>query len=107
MYKSSFVQVQFVLVMVHAFQLLFKNDCNYPIYFAYFIGAHAVLFYFLFSQFYKQAYTQKQKVGVVVLSIIMYIDIGHRNRKAHSSIYNTDLKSKALLAQTNAAKVFY
>lgn len=47
--------------MVHAFQLLFKNDCNYPIYFAYFIGAHAILFYFLFSNFYKQAYN-KQKV---------------------------------------------
>lgn len=62
--QSPSEQVQFVLVMVHAFQLLFRNDCNYPIYFAYFIGAHAVLFYFLFSQFYKQAYTQKQKVGV-------------------------------------------
>lgn len=54
--------VQFVLVMVHAFQLLIQNDCDYPIYFAYFIGAHAVLFYFLFSRFYKQAYT-KQKVS--------------------------------------------
>lgn len=54
--------VQFVLVMVHAFQLLIINDCDYPIYFAYFIGAHAVLFYFLFSRFYKQAYT-KQKVS--------------------------------------------
>lgn len=55
-----FLQIQFILVMVHAFQLLFKNDCNYPIAFAYFIGAHAVMFYFLFSGFYKQAYTKKQ-----------------------------------------------
>lgn len=62
-YLTVLQMIQFVLVMVHAFQLLFKNDCNYPIYFAYFIGAHAILFYFLFSRFYKQAYTKKQKVS--------------------------------------------
>jgi len=59
-YLTLLQMVQFVLVMVHAFQLLFRNDCNYPIYFAYFIGAHAVLFYFLFSNFYKQAYKEKK-----------------------------------------------
>lgn len=58
-YLTLLQMVQFVLVMVHAFQLLFRNDCNYPVYFAYFIGAHAVLFYFLFSNFYKQAYKEK------------------------------------------------
>lgn len=58
-YLTLLQMVQFVLVMVHAFQLLIRNDCNYPIYFAYFIGAHAVLFYFLFSNFYKQAYKAK------------------------------------------------
>lgn len=57
----SHLQIQFVLVMVHAFQLLFKNDCNFPAAFAYFIGAHALMFYFLFSSFYKSAYTQKQE----------------------------------------------
>ena len=46
--------------MLHAFQLLVWNECNYPIAFAYFIGAHAVMFYFLFSNFYKQAYTAKK-----------------------------------------------
>lgn len=58
-YLTLIQMVQFVLVMLHAFQLLFKNDCDYPIYFAYFIGAHAVLFYFLFSNFYKEAYKSK------------------------------------------------
>lgn len=55
-YLTVFQMIQFVLVMVHAFQLLFHNPCNYPVSFAYFIGAHAVMFYFLFSDFYKQAY---------------------------------------------------
>lgn len=47
--------------MVHAFQLLFKNDCNFPIAFSYFIGAHALMFYFLFSGFYKSTYTAKDR----------------------------------------------
>lgn len=58
-YFYEFPQIQFVLVMVHAFQLLFKNDCNFPIAFSYFIGAHAVMFYFLFSGFYKSTYNAK------------------------------------------------
>ncbi|TDG51454.1 hypothetical protein AWZ03_002249 [Drosophila navojoa] len=58
-YLTVMQMIQFVLVMVHSFQLFFKNDCNYPIGFAYFIGAHAVMFYFLFSNFYKRAYVQR------------------------------------------------
>lgn len=59
-YLTVFQMMQFVAVMLHAFQLLFKNDCNFPIAFAYFIGAHAVMFYFLFSNFYKQTYKQRK-----------------------------------------------
>lgn len=55
-YLTLLQMTQFVLVMVHAFQLLFYNPCNYPIAFVWWIGAHAVMFYFLFSNFYKQAY---------------------------------------------------
>ena len=66
------LQVQFVLVMVHAFQLLFI-DCNYPKAFVWWIGLHAVMFYFLFSDFYKQAYKKKQastvRTGILVLSV--------------------------------------
>lgn len=61
-YLTVLQMIQFVLVLVHALQLLYKNDCNAEIGFAYFIGAHAILFYFLFSRFYKEAYTSKQKV---------------------------------------------
>lgn len=41
---------QFFLIFLHAFQLLWKNDCNYPIAFVYFIGGHALLFYLLVVQ---------------------------------------------------------
>ncbi|KAL9897728.1 ELOVL fatty acid elongase 7 isoform 1-T2 [Glossina fuscipes fuscipes] len=60
-YLTLLQMVQFVLVMVHSFQLFFKNDCNYPIGFAYFIGAHALMFYFLFTNFYKTRYLNSEK----------------------------------------------
>ncbi|XP_075148645.1 ELOVL fatty acid elongase 7 isoform X2 [Haematobia irritans] len=60
-YLTVLQMVQFVLVMIHSFQLFFKNDCNFPIGFAYFIGAHAVMFYFLFSDFYKKSYLKREK----------------------------------------------
>lgn len=49
------LQVQFVAIMVHAFQLLFI-DCNYPRAFVWWIGLHAVMFFFLFNEFYKSTY---------------------------------------------------
>lgn len=45
--------------MVHAFQLLFI-DCNYPRAFVWWIGMHAVMFFFLFNEFYKSTYKAKQ-----------------------------------------------
>lgn len=48
-------QIQFVAIMVHAFQLLFI-DCNYPRAFVWWIGMHAVMFFFLFNEFYKSTY---------------------------------------------------
>ncbi|XP_063226669.1 very long chain fatty acid elongase AAEL008004-like isoform X2 [Bacillus rossius redtenbacheri] len=57
-YVTTLQMVQFVAIMVHAFQLLFV-DCNYPKAFVWWIGMHAIMFYFLFSDFYKQAYKKK------------------------------------------------
>lgn len=57
-YLTALQMVQFVLVMVHAFQLLFI-DCNYPKAFVWWIGLHAVMFYFLFKEFYDQEYKKK------------------------------------------------
>ncbi|KAH1017899.1 hypothetical protein HUJ05_008490 [Dendroctonus ponderosae] len=54
-YLTSFQMVQFVAIMLHAFQLLFI-DCNYPRVFAWWIGSHAVLFFFLFKDFYQKSY---------------------------------------------------
>ncbi|RVE40635.1 hypothetical protein evm_014715 [Chilo suppressalis] len=59
-YLTALQMVQFVLVFIHAFQLLF-TDCDYPRAFVWWIGMHAVLFYHLFSDFYKQAYLKKSK----------------------------------------------
>lgn len=62
-YLTVLQMVQFVLVMIHSFQLFIWNECNYPIGFAYFIGAHALMFYFLFANFYKSAYKGDRKVS--------------------------------------------
>lgn len=59
-YLTALQMVQFIAIMVHAFQLLFV-DCNYPKAFVWIIGLHACLFFFLFRDFYKQSYAQKQK----------------------------------------------
>lgn len=53
------MQIQFVGIMVHAFQLLFI-DCNYPRAFVWWIGMHAVMFFFLFKEFYNQAYNNRK-----------------------------------------------
>ncbi|CAK9815384.1 Elongation of very long chain fatty acids protein AAEL008004 [Anthophora quadrimaculata] len=58
-YLTSLQMVQFVLVMIHAFQLLFI-ECNYPKAFVWWIGMHAVMFYFLFRAFYYEAYKKKK-----------------------------------------------
>lgn len=59
--KWFFVQIQFVAIMVHAFQLLFI-DCNYPKAFVWWIGMHAVMFFFLFNEFYKSTYKANMEV---------------------------------------------
>lgn len=51
--------VQFIAIMIHAFQLLFI-ECNYPKAFVWWIGLHAVMFFFLFNEFYQQSYQQKR-----------------------------------------------
>jgi hypothetical protein len=58
-YLTTLQMVQFIAIMVHAFQLLFI-DCNYPKAFVWWIGMHAVMFFFLFNEFYKSAYKQSK-----------------------------------------------
>lgn len=58
-YLTTLQMVQFVAIMVHAFQLLFI-DCNYPKAFVWWIGMHAVMFFFLFNEFYQHTYKANQ-----------------------------------------------
>ncbi|XP_011865612.1 PREDICTED: elongation of very long chain fatty acids protein AAEL008004 isoform X2 [Vollenhovia emeryi] len=58
-YLTAFQMLQFIAIMVHAFQLLFI-ECDYPKAFVWWIGLHAVMFLFLFKEFYQQSYQQKK-----------------------------------------------
>ncbi|KAK9303420.1 hypothetical protein QLX08_004903 [Tetragonisca angustula] len=58
-YLTALQMVQFVLVILHAFQLLFI-ECDYPKVFVWWIGMHAVMFYFLFRDFYLQTYKKSK-----------------------------------------------
>lgn len=59
-YLTAFQMVQFVLIGLHSFQLLFRQ-CDFPKIFVLWIGSHGVLFWFLFSDFYKKTYAKKKK----------------------------------------------
>ena len=58
-YLTAFQMLQFIAIMVHAFQLLFI-ECNYPKAFVWWIGLHAVMFFFLFREFYQQSYQESK-----------------------------------------------
>ncbi|XP_026281179.1 elongation of very long chain fatty acids protein AAEL008004 isoform X1 [Frankliniella occidentalis] len=61
-YITVLQMAQFVAIMVHAFQLLFI-DCNYPRAFVWWIGMHAVMFWFLFKEFYDQSYRKPKELA--------------------------------------------
>lgn len=54
-YLTVLQMIQFILVFIHASQLLFI-ECDYPKAFAWIILLHAVMFYFLFYNFYQTSY---------------------------------------------------
>lgn len=59
-HMTSIQMVQFVMIFVHSFQLLFR-ECDYPKSFMWWIGFHAVLFWFLFWDFYKTSYLNSRR----------------------------------------------
>lgn len=63
-YLTAFQMVQFVAIFTHQFQLLF-TECDYPKGFMVWIGLHGVMFLFLFSDFYKQAYSKRRQAAAV------------------------------------------
>lgn len=58
-YMTGLQMLQFILVMIHSFQLLFV-DCNYPRAFVWWIGGHAIMFLMLFADFYRATYVQRR-----------------------------------------------
>ena len=55
--------------MVHGFQVAFYNDCNFPWQFSWYIAAHALLFFFLFSEFYIRSYIKPNKLKVTIVMV--------------------------------------
>lgn len=66
-YLTAFQMLQFVAIFTHQFQLLF-TECNYPKGFMVWIGLHGVMFLFLFSDFYKQAYSKRKAMRLAAES---------------------------------------
>ena len=68
---TTLQMIQFVGIMVHGFQLVFYDDCDFPWQFSYYIGAHAILFFVLFSQFYIVNYLKKSPSSSAAIKVIM------------------------------------
>lgn len=83
-----YFQVQFVGIMVHAFQLLFI-DCNYPKAFVWWIGMHAVMFFFLFKEFYNQSYSRRRPKAKVEAN-------GHANAESNGEIKHNESKQNGI-----------
>ncbi|KAF6198164.1 hypothetical protein GE061_007911 [Apolygus lucorum] len=85
-YLTSLQMAQFVAIMVHAFQLLFI-DCNYPKAFVWWIGMHAVMFFFLFKEFYNQSYNGAKRRAAAKLAANGNASNGtaHTNGKVHTN----------------------
>lgn len=62
-YMTTVQMVQFIIIFIHSFQLLFNSQCNYPRGFMWWIGFHAIMFWFLFMDFYKSAYHKKRTMS--------------------------------------------
>ena len=67
--SKYFYFFQFVAVMVHGFQVAFYNDCNFPWQFSWYIAAHALLFFFLFSEFYIRSYIKPKQLKVTIITV--------------------------------------
>lgn len=102
-YLTAFQMLQFIAIMTHAFQLLFI-ECNYPKAFVWWIGMHAVMFLFLFKEFYQQSYQQKKprKNGAIANGV----GKSHRSAEDHANgILNGTVNGVANGAATNGVVV--
>lgn len=72
-------------IFVHSFQLLFR-ECNFPKGFVLWIGAHAVLFWFLFSDFYTKTYNKQSRTKALQFSIN-----GYKNGLTNGKVNGTSI----------------
>jgi len=62
-HMTNMQMIQFIGIFVHSVQLIFVADCGFPKAYGYLIGAHAVLFFILFSQFYMREYLGSSRIS--------------------------------------------
>ncbi|RWS27169.1 elongation of very long chain fatty acids protein-like protein [Leptotrombidium deliense] len=67
-YLTSLQLLQFVLVMTHGF-INFMRDCEFPRSFVVLNLCHAVLFFYLFTHFYRQSYRKALKAAATGVTI--------------------------------------
>jgi len=59
-YMTVMQMTQFVVVVIHSFQLMFI-DCNYPKPYGYAIGTYSAIFLVMFGNFYRHAYAKARR----------------------------------------------
>ncbi|XP_023242841.1 elongation of very long chain fatty acids protein AAEL008004-like [Centruroides sculpturatus] len=96
-YMTVIQMIQFIFIFVHSFQLLFR-DCHYPRGFMWWIGFHAVLFWFLFRDFYKNAYNRSKKNFSLSCSPSGLI---YTHDKVHTNGYHKELMRKSTCNKEN------
>ncbi|XP_076307424.1 very long chain fatty acid elongase AAEL008004-like isoform X2 [Tachypleus tridentatus] len=99
-YITTIQMVQFVMIFVHSFQLLFR-DCNYPKGFIWWIGFHAVLFWFLFWDFYKNAYKKPRSHFKKNENILSHKNLSTNNNRINVLVRKngTSLKNEIKLSK--------
>lgn len=92
-YLTTLQMVQFILVILHAFQLLFI-ECDYPKIFVWWIGMHAIMFYFLFRNFYNQTYEKKKSSTMALKKEIRESEKEKKNQNSsvNETIYANECK---------------
>nr|CAH7747773.1 unnamed protein product [Callosobruchus chinensis] len=98
-YLTTFQMVQFVAIFIHQFQLLF-TECNYPKGFMVWIALHGIMFFFLFSDFYKVKYTsdkkpmRKSENNGACMPVLDDAPNGLKKSSSNGTLNNTYIKSE-------------
>jgi hypothetical protein len=97
------------MIFVHSFQLMFRQ-CDYPQGFMWWIGFHAVLFWFLFYDFFYTSYTKRTAAAAAKKAALKLAANGHlncngiANGKDHMSngnVHSSELAEEAATVSVN------